>query len=114
MEIIKESTSKRNDDDVIFCENMCNAWIHRQCAGLSKGAFDVLTVSESPFYCPHCRLLNYESQLSELKESIKLLESEVTVLEDGMKSLQAMKQAQPTAWSEKMKSDNSTSTPVCK
>jgi len=112
MEVIKESTSKRNGNDAIFCENICNAWLHRQCAGLSKAAFDVLTVSESPFHCPLCRLLNYESQLSELKESIKLLESKVTVLEDGMKSLQAEKQAEPTAWSERMNSENSTIAPV--
>ena len=112
MEVIKENTSKRNGDDAIFCENMCNAWLHRQCAGLSKPAFDALTVSENPFYCPHCRLLNYESQLSDLKESIKLLENKVTVLEDGLKSLQPGKQVQPAAWSERISSDNSIAAPV--
>jgi len=56
MEVIKESTSKRNGDDAILCESIFNTWLHWQCAGLSKAGFDIFSVSKTPFYCPHCQL----------------------------------------------------------
>jgi len=52
---------------------MYNTWLHQQRAGLSKTAFDALTVSESHFYCSHFWLMNYESQLSDRQESVKFL-----------------------------------------
>ena len=105
-EAIKETTQRRSGDDAIFCESTCNSWLHRQCAGLSKAAFDVLSVSESPFYCPHCRLQRYESQLSDLKDSVKLLENKVTELEAGLKSLDSVKEIQTNDGSEGVKGNN--------
>ena len=53
---IVDATTKKEGQDSVHCDGQCNAWIHRQCAGLSSSAFDVVRKSTGPFYCPHCRL----------------------------------------------------------
>ena len=66
--------------DSIFCEGQCSAWIHRQCAGLSKSIFDSLTKSKEPFYCPHCTLQNHTSEIAKLKQVIESLTESITQL----------------------------------
>jgi len=35
--------SRNQKKDAIFCEGTCQAWLHRQCAGLTEQAFSFLT-----------------------------------------------------------------------
>ena len=52
-----EVTDQSKTKDSIFCEGMCDGWIHRYCAGLSTTAFLHFQASSEPFICPHCKLL---------------------------------------------------------
>jgi len=70
---IVDATETREGQDSIFCEGQCSAWIHRQCAGLSKSVFDFLTQSEIPFHCPHCTLQNHTTEIAKLKEVVNSL-----------------------------------------
>ena len=55
-ESIVDATSHTSGQAAIFCEGLCKEWLHRQCAGLSKAAFDLASQSQDPFFCPQCRL----------------------------------------------------------
>ena len=77
---ILEPTDKTNGQQAIFCESICNSWLHRQCAGLSEVLFNKYAKSEGPFYCPHCRLIAQDSQLQELKTIVDGLAKEVISL----------------------------------
>ena len=37
----------------IYCESMCNTWLHRQCAGLSQTLYKLYQGGDDPFHCPH-------------------------------------------------------------
>lgn len=66
----------------IFCEGICNTWLHRCCAGLSKAAFSRLEGSTEKFYCPHCRLQDQAVEISCLKEALASLQRDVAALQD--------------------------------
>uniref|UniRef100_A0A1X7TNR6 PHD-type domain-containing protein n=1 Tax=Amphimedon queenslandica TaxID=400682 RepID=A0A1X7TNR6_AMPQE len=66
----------------IFCEGICNTWLHRCCAGLSKAAFSGLEGSAEKFYCPHCRLQDQADEISSLKEALASLQRDVAALQD--------------------------------
>ena len=55
-----QSDDGRDGDDSIFCEGLCNSWLHRRCAGLSVQAFNAINADPNkdrkPFRCPHCCL----------------------------------------------------------
>ena len=35
-DVIKDSSLKTKGHDSMFCDGVCNTWLHRGCAGLSK------------------------------------------------------------------------------
>ena len=41
-------------DNAMFCEGLCNAWVHRTCVGLSKHLYAALSEDDTPYLCPHC------------------------------------------------------------
>ena len=71
---IKESTSKSNGEDAVFCEGSCQSWMHRQCIGMSIPIFRALAIYQAPFYCIYC------SQ-DELKNKIETLEAQLVSLQ---------------------------------
>ena len=73
-----DATTKKEGQDSVHCDGQCNAWIHRQCAGLSSSAFDVVRKSTSPFYCPHCRLDIQAKEINSLKVMISALTSDLS------------------------------------
>ena len=77
---ILEASDTREGQQAIFCESICNSWLHRQCAGLSEALFNKYATIEDPFYCPHCRLISQDSQLQELKATVESLAKEVMAL----------------------------------
>ena len=77
------SETDNNCQDAIFCEGVCKAWLHRQCAGLSRQAFSLLTNNSTPFYCPHCHLKSQAAEIQELKEAVKKLTSELSLLKSS-------------------------------
>jgi len=80
-DIIIENTDEVVGHDAIFCEGICNSWLHRQCAGLSKPLFQLFSNSEKQYQCPHCQLAAYESVVDNLKSIISSLEEQVKTLE---------------------------------
>ena len=72
-EIVDESTSTKGQDS-IFCEGLCNAWLHRACAGLSKCAFSTVSQSKDKFLCPHCMLVHCQQELHDLRFKVSQLE----------------------------------------
>ena len=36
VEVIVESTETTEGQDAIFCESLCNTWLHCKCVGISK------------------------------------------------------------------------------
>ena len=53
---IVDATVEKEDQEGIYCENICNSWIHRQCASLSQARYKFYEQGDDPFYCPHCQL----------------------------------------------------------
>ena len=92
LETIIDCNEQNEGHDAIYCEGECNGWLHRQCAGLSKVVFKSFQNSEKPFYCPHCRINNCETQFNNMKSTITSLEQKVISLESQVANLQ-----QPTA-----------------
>jgi len=85
---IIDCTEQNEGHDAIYCEGVCDGWLHRQCAGLSKVVFTSFQNSDKPFHCPHCRINNYELQLNNMKSTITSLEQRVNSLESQVSNLQ--------------------------
>ena len=79
-----EGDDNADSDDTIFCEGGCKGWLHRKCIGMSKLAYDKLTNSEDPYMCPNCTILKQSQEISELKDLVKNLTSEL----ENVKGLQ--------------------------
>lgn len=77
---IQDAIGKKSGQDSIECDWECATWIHRQCAGLSKEAFEAASKSSDPFICPKCRLLKQEKELSELRSALSKLQLEVSLI----------------------------------
>ena len=43
---IQDSTSDCDGNEVVECEGVSSAWLHRRCAGLSKVAFAIVCKSD--------------------------------------------------------------------
>ena len=74
--IIKEPSTRTKGHDSVFCEGICQGWIHRQCAGIPKPLFVTMSNSEDPFLCLYCS----NSKIRELKQTIQDLMCEVKSL----------------------------------
>lgn len=68
--IIKETVGKRPGHDAIECNGSCSAWIHRQCAGLTKDDYLAASQTDTPFYCSKCRLDQHELEIQSLRDMV--------------------------------------------
>ena len=64
---ILDASAKSPGHDAIECEGLCQACLHRGCAGVSKAAFQLASSSPKPFLCPPCRLVEHTSSCKHLK-----------------------------------------------
>ena len=113
LDCIIDATEDSDGQEAIFCESICNSWIHRQCAGLSQALFKILEESEEPFYCPHCRLIAQDKQLRELKTMVEDLSKEVVSLKASVSDHQPVRSSTSQQQPQKeiqMASNNATST----
>ena len=68
----------------IFCKGeQCQGWIHRVCGGINKKAFQAMAESPNPFYCLYCTNSRQENEISELKQVVQNLQSEISQLKEG-------------------------------
>jgi len=79
-------------DEAVFCEGNCQGWIHRQCAGLTRPAFDSLGES-TPYLCSHCTLNKQSHEICALKDTIKTLTDKLNKLEGSQKKQATQSQA---------------------
>ena len=71
--IVECCTGKGIDgDDALFCEGVCQAWVHRMCVGLSKQTYEALTEDDSPYFHPHCNIDEQSRIIEDLKISSQL------------------------------------------
>ena len=73
-----EVTDQSKTKDSIFCEGMCDGWIHNYCAGLTTTALTTTAflhfeASSEPFICPHCKLLTQGEQLSNMMQVMQVI-----------------------------------------
>jgi hypothetical protein len=78
---------KRKGHDSVFCDGVCQEWIHRQCAGLSTTAFLAVSQSANPFHCPRCLLFQQSKEIESLKASVEKLTSEICSLKSQFSQL---------------------------
>jgi len=72
---IEDANKDQEGQEAIYCEGICDAWLHRQCAGLSQNLYKVYQDGDDPFYCPNCCLI-----IQELKSTIESLHKEASEL----------------------------------
>ena len=73
-EVIETET---NTEDALFCEGVCQKWIHRRCAGVTREHFEKLSKSDDPWYCPCCTVVSQNKQIDSLKCKIESLTTEL-------------------------------------
>ena len=84
-DVILDASAKCPGHDAIECEGLCQAWLHRGYAGISKVAFQMASNSSGPFLCPSCRLVEHASELQTLKSTVNALCEELSALKDSLK-----------------------------
>ena len=93
---ILDASAKSPGHDAIECEGLCQAWLHRGCADLSKAAFQLASSSPKPFLCPPCRLVEHASELQTLKSTVNVLCEELSALKDCLKGKISQTSPAPT------------------
>ena len=88
-EAILEPGENSDGDEAVFCEGDCQGWIHRKCAGLTRPAFLKLGESDSQYLCSHCMLVNQNSEINKLMNTIKDLNASIVSLTETITLLQS-------------------------
>ena len=86
---IREAKGRGKGQDAVFCDGSCHAWLHRHCAGLSRGRFEALANSEEAFLCPTCQREGQEETVTLLKDEVAALRAELLQLKDSVVALKA-------------------------
>lgn len=79
-EVIRDAVGSRPGQAAIQCDGVCAAWLHRQCAGLSVTAFESVSNSNDPFYCPQCRLGLQQLEIDSLRDMVSALSAKLSEL----------------------------------
>ena len=87
-ESIVDASSHTSGQAAIFIEGLRKEWLHRQCAGLSKTAFDLASQSQDSFFCRYCRLDTQSRELLTLNAAIATLNEELTAVKNQMSNSQ--------------------------
>jgi len=82
-------------DEALFCAGSCQKWLHRYCASVSAQRYQFLAENNTPFICPNCRCERQEEHISELKNTVALLKTEITELRESIMNLQMTTQDAP-------------------
>lgn len=93
---------RKRGHESIFCDGRCQEWVHRQCAGLSKVAFQAVSKSNDDFRCPHCVITQQAKDISALSATVSVLSRDVKVLQDKLAEITSngLQNVKPTSESE--------------
>ena len=81
--VITDQDGQRKGHDAVFCDGVCQEWLHRVCAGLPKKVFLEIKDSVEPSYCLNCTNRRQEKEIAALNSKIGLLLSKLTELESS-------------------------------
>ena len=77
-------------DQALFCEGVCQQWLHRYCAGVPVSWFATLSKSAAPFQCYSCSHKSQAEVVEKLFSSISSLQAEVSELKKVADVLQPL------------------------
>ena len=77
-DLIQQARRNKKGQDVILCGGSCQAWIHRQCASLTKCVFEKLADTSMDFFCHTCRLAPLESERCDLRNQFRSLQEMIS------------------------------------
>jgi len=77
---IIEASDDVEGHEAVYCEGECQGWIHRDCAGLTRPAFNSLSES-IPFLCSYCTCARQYKEICSLKDTIEDLTNRLAILE---------------------------------
>lgn len=86
-EVVDSGGCRKKGHESVFCDGACQEWLHRQCAGLSKAAFQAVSNSCGPFLCPRCVIAQQSKEISMLKDNVAVLSRDVKALKEMLDSL---------------------------
>uniref|UniRef100_A0A1X7UJ62 Uncharacterized protein n=2 Tax=Amphimedon queenslandica TaxID=400682 RepID=A0A1X7UJ62_AMPQE len=86
-EEIVDPVGKKKGHQSIECNGPCHMWLHRQCAGLSRAAFDAAGASNDPFFCPQCVISNQNQEITTLKLKLDEVLNELSALKNEVANL---------------------------
>ena len=72
-----EDDEEQIGDEAIFCEGLCQGWLHRKCAGLSNTFFKKFTGTNRKFLCVFCQLFEQVTLVEELREDVNNLKAKL-------------------------------------
>ena len=75
-------------EESIFCEGVCQSWLHTRCAGLSPAVFASVSSSSEPFLCFACHIASQKKEIAGLKSAVSSLTTELSSLKSELSSLQ--------------------------
>ena len=82
--------------DALFCEGVCQRWLHRWCAGVTSERYVVLSSIEDPFHCPSCTVAGQQAAITAQQADIACLRECVNALTDEVRALKATVAAMQT------------------
>ena len=83
-EEVVDDVGRKRGHESIFCEGRCQEWVHRQCAGLSKVAFQAVANSDKQFRCPRCVIIQQSEDISALSATVSVLSRDVKALQEKL------------------------------
>ena len=87
-------------DDALQCEGVCQKWLHRLCAGVSKSHHNALSNSSTPFTCWLCSHTLHQATVSQLHSEIAALRTEVAKLRAIHEMAHSAAATEAGSWSE--------------
>ena len=75
--IIYDDSDELTGEDAIYCEGLCNGWLHCKCAGMSNKCFARLADSNNKFLCVYCMLFEQTTLVKDLSEEINSLKAKL-------------------------------------
>lgn len=79
-ELILDAVGRKPGQAAVECDGSCAAWLHRRCVGLSMAAFEVISKSSDPFFCPQCRLDKQQLEIDSLRDMVSSLSAKLSAL----------------------------------
>ena len=76
-------------DEALYCEGICQRWLHKYCAGVTSAQYAAMSSTPDPFLCVGCFYTKQTDELTKLKSIINTLQDEVMQLRSGLEKKDA-------------------------